>query len=264
MSEEQQAVEPSASAGLLDDVSASDSSQQDSAAEKTVDHLAKDEAAPEAKDRPEWLPENFWKDDKPDYEGMAKSWSDLRKMVSQGKHKAPADGNYDTKVFGDGPIDSNPLAPTVLDWAKKHGVSQGAFDDLVTQVREMASQLAPADDPGIDVAAEMKSLGPNAEAIKNGMVNWARSLVNKGIWSAEDFDEFKVMGGTARGLKALMKIRESYEGRIPIESAPIEGMPTDAELQSMIGNVNDPNNPYVKDAAYRQKVERLFAQRYKQ
>ena len=267
MSEEQQAVEPSASAGLLDDVSASDSSQQDSAAEKPVEHRATDSIPEdEAIERPEYWPENFWNKDKnePDLEGIAKSWMDLRKMVSQGKHKAPADGNYDTKVFGDGPIDSNPLAPTVLDWAKKHGVSQGAFDDLVTQVREMASQLAPADDPGIDVAAEMKSLGPNAEAIKNGMVNWARSLVNKGIWSAEDFDEFKVMGGTARGLKALMKIRESYEGRIPIESAPIEGMPTDAELQSMIGNVNDPNNPYVKDAAYRQKVERLFAQRYKQ
>lgn len=263
MSEEQQAVEPSASTGLLDDVSASDSSQQDpAAAEKTVDHLAKDPTAPETAERPEWLPENFWKEDKPDYESMAKSWSDLRKMVSQGKHKAPADGNYDTKVFGDGPLESNPLAPTVLDWAKKHGVSQGAFDDLVTQVRDMAAQITGNEEPAIDVQAEMKSLGPNAEAIKNGMVNWARGLVNKGVWSAEDFDEFKVMGGTARGLKALMKIRESYEGRIPIESAPIDGAPTDAELQSMIGNINDPNNPYVKDQAYRQKVERLYIQRY--
>lgn len=264
MSEEQQAVEPSGSAGLLDDVSASDSSQQDSAAaEKTVDHLAKDSTTPETAERPEWLPENFWKDDKADYEGMAKSWSDLRKMVSQGKHKAPADGKYDTSVFGDIPIESDPLAPTVLEWAKENGVSQAAFDSLITKVRDIAQQIAPQE-PAIDVKAEMKALGPNAEAVKNGMVNWARGLVNKGVWDGNDFEEFKVMGGTARGLRALMKIRESYEGRIPIETSPMDGAPTDSELQSMIGNVNDPNNPYVKDPAYRQKVERLFQQRYAQ
>jgi hypothetical protein len=54
-----------------------------------------------------------------------------------------------------------------------------------------------------------------------------------------------------------MKVRESYEGRIPIESQPIEGQPTDVELQQMVG---DPK--YQSDPAYRQKVERLFAQRY--
>jgi hypothetical protein len=89
------------------------------------------------------------------------------------------------------------------------------------------------------------------------MVNWARGLVNKGIWNGDDFEEFKVMGGTSRGLKALMKIRESYEGRIPTESMPIEGMPTDQELQQMVG---DPK--YQTDAAYRTKVEKMFAARY--
>lgn len=267
MSEEQQAVEPSEPAGLLDDVSASDSSQQDSAAaQKTVEHRAVD-SIPEDEpiDRPEYWPENFWNKDKnePDLEGIAKSWMDLRKMVSQGKHKAPADGKYDTSVFGDGPIDSNPLAPTVLDWAKENGISQAAFDSLITKVRDISQQIAPQE-PAIDVKAEMKALGPNAEAIKNGMVNWARGLHNKGVWDNNDFEEFKVMGGTARGLRALMKLRESYEGRIPIETQPIDGAPTDAELQSMVGNINDPNNPYVKDAAYRQKVERLFQQRYAQ
>jgi hypothetical protein len=54
-----------------------------------------------------------------------------------------------------------------------------------------------------------------------------------------------------------MKIRESYEGRIPTESSPIEGMPSDQELQAMVG---DPK--YQTDAAYRQKVERMFNARY--
>jgi len=267
MSEEQQAVEPSEPAGLLDDVSASDSSQQDSAAaEKSIEHRAID-SIPEDEpiDRPEYWPENFWDKDnnEPDLEGIAKSWMDLRKMVSQGKHKAPADGKYDTTVFGEGPLDSNPLAPTVLDWAKENGISQAAFDSLITKVRDISQQLAPQE-PAIDVKAEMKSLGPNAEAIKNGMVSWARGLVYKGVWDANDFEEFKVMGGTARGLRALMKIREGYEGRIPIETQPVDGAPTDEELRSMVGNINDPNNPYVKDAAYRQKVERMFQARYAQ
>lgn len=267
MSEEQQAVEPSEPAGLLDDVSASDSSQQDSAAaEKPVEHRAIN-SIPEDEpvERPEYWPENFWNKDQnePDLEGIAKSWMDLRKMVSQGKHKAPVDGKYDTTVFGEGPLDSNPLAPTVLDWAKENGISQAAFDSLITKVRDISQQLAPQE-PAIDVKAEMKSLGPNAAAIKNGMVSWARGLVNKGYWDGNDFEEFKVMGGTARGLRALMKIRENYEGRIPIETQPVDGAPTDEELRSMVGNINDPNNPYVKDAAYRQKVERMFLARYTQ
>jgi len=87
------------------------------------------------------------------------------------------------------------------------------------------------------------------------MVDWARGLVSKGVWGQEDFEEFKVMGGTAKGLRALMKIREAYEGRVPIESAPMEGAPSKEELYQMVG---DPK--YKTDAAFRQKVERLFQQ----
>jgi hypothetical protein len=100
-------------------------------------------------------------------------------------------------------------------------------------------------------------LGPNADALINGMVNWARGLVSKGVWSSEDFEEFKMMGGTARGLKALSKVREAYEGRIPTQVQPTEGQLTDLELQAMVG---DPK--YDTDPSYRAKVERLFHQRY--
>jgi hypothetical protein len=101
----------------------------------------------------------------------------------------------------------------------------------------------------------MKQLGPNANAILEGMVNWGRGLVNKGVWSADDFEEFKIMGGTARGINALMKIREAYEGRVPVDSIQMEGAPSKDDLYAM---VQDPK--YKTDAAYRQKVERLFQQ----
>jgi len=246
--------QPGGNTGLLDSVTPEDSNNTpDNSQRVEIDHkpgsdpaaAAADTGAP--KTRPEYLPENFWNADKgeADLEAMSKSWSDLRKQISQGKHKAPSDGKYDLKALGDNP-EANPLTQTLLEMAKEEGLSQAAFDKLAST---MAAQAAPE----IDTQAELKSLGPNGQAVINGMVDWARGLVAKGVWGNEDFEEFKVMGGTAKGLRALMKVREAYEGRVPIESTPMEGAPSKDELYQMVG---DPK--YKTDPAYRQKVERLF------
>jgi hypothetical protein len=247
-------VEPG-STGLLDNVQVSDETKPSNPQAVEIDHKAAAPDAPAAEDpleRPDFWPENFWKKDsnEPDLEGIAKSWSDLRKQISQGKHKAPADGKYDLKSFGD-EADTNPIATTLSSWAKENGLSQAAFDDLVNNLQTQAKEIMSGD--MVDPAAEMKQLGPNAGAIVNGMVDWARGLVNKGVWSKDDFEEFKIMGGTARGITALMKVREAYEGRVPVQSAPLEGTPSKEELYQM---VNDPK--YKTDAAYRQKVEKMF------
>jgi hypothetical protein len=249
-------VEPGAS-GLLDNVQVSDDTKPENTQAVEIDHKAAPPGAPapdEPLERPDFWPENFWKKDsnEPDLEGIAKSWSDLRKQISQGKHKAPADGKYDLKSFGD-EADTNPIANTLSSWAKDNGLSQAAFDDLVNNLQTQAKEVMQGD--MVDPAVEMKQLGPNGGAIVNGMVDWARGLVNKGVWSKDDFEEFKIMGGTARGITALMKIRESYEGRVPIQSTTLEGTPSKEELYAMVG---DPK--YKSDAAYRQKVERMFNQ----
>ena len=247
-------VEPGTS-GLLDNVQASDEAKTINPQSVEIDHKAADPSAPAPEDpleRPDYWPENFWKKDEnePDLEGIAKSWTDLRKQISQGKHKAPADGKYDLKVFGE-EGETNPMATTLSSWAKDNGLSQSAFDDLVGNLQTQAKELMQGD--MIDPAAEMKQLGPNGGAIVNGMVDWARGLVNKGVWSKDDFEEFKIMGGTARGITALMKVREAYEGRVPTQSAPLEGAPSKDELYQM---VNDPR--YKTDTAYRNKVEKMF------
>lgn len=248
-------VEPGGT-GLLDNVQVTDDTAKPNNPQATeISHKATAPGAPEPDEpleRPDFWPENFWKKDsnEPDLEGIAKSWSDLRKQISQGKHKAPADGKYDLKAFGE-EADTNPIATTLSSWAKENSLSQAAFDDLVTNLQTQARELMQGD--MVDPAAEMKQLGPNGGAIVNGMVDWARGLVNKGVWSKDDFEEFKIMGGTARGITALMKVREAYEGRVPIESAPLEGVPSKEELYAMVG---DPK--YKTDAAYRQKVERMF------
>jgi hypothetical protein len=139
----------------------------------------------------------------------------------------------------------------VLSWAKEYGVSQGALDNLVSKVVEMGFEAQTSQ--SINLEQEKKALGPNADARINGMVKWASGLVNKGIWGKDDFEEFKVMGGTAKGIAALEKLRSSYEGRVPTDSAPVSGAPSKDELYAMVG---DPK--YKTDPAYRSKVERMF------
>lgn len=242
--------------GLLDSVTVEDSNQSDQNSQAVqIDHKQRDASAPEPEDpleRPDYWPENFWNKDtnEPDLEGIAKSWRDLRGKISKGAHNAPANGQYDLSSFGEQAND-NPIAATLSGWAKDNGLSQAQFDDLATKLQTQAQEIMSGE--MIDPAAELKQLGPNANAVVNGMVDWARGLVNKGVWSKDDFEEFKIMGGTARGLTALMKIREAYEGRVPIESAPVEGAPSKEELYAMVG---DPK--YHTDPAYRQKVERMF------
>lgn len=245
------AVQPSKEAGLLDNVSVDESPAEDN---NTIDHLAPTGELDEALERPDYWPENFWNKDQnsPDLEGIAKSWMDLRKMVSQGKHKAPADGKYDASVFGNTPSD-DPVRQHVEGWAKEYGISQAAFDALVGRVVEMGGAMSEQEVRS--AAEEKRALGQNADAIIKGMVEWANGLVSKGVWSKDDFEEFKVMGGTARGIKTLMKLRESYEGmRIPLQSAPPDGTPSKEELFSMVA---DPR--YQNDPGFRKKVEGLFA-----
>jgi hypothetical protein len=249
-------IEPSGSdvqepTGLLDNASPETEIQAVDPSKTEISHLDPQEDDSPL-ERPDWWPENFWKkdDSEPDLEAIAKSWTDLRKQISQGKHKAPADGNYDLAAFKDIPAE-DPVRNHVLSWAKEYGVSQGALDNLVSKVVEMGFEAQTSQ--SINLEQEKKALGPNADARINGMVKWASGLVNKGIWGKDDFEEFKVMGGTAKGIAALEKLRASYEGRVPTDSAPVSGAPSKDELYAMVG---DPK--YKTDPAYRSKVERMF------
>jgi hypothetical protein len=272
----EEAIEPSVqeetkeSTGLLDQATieteeASDKNPQ----EVEIDHrdpaevkakeeyaLSQEQDDDEPLEKPDWWPENFWKkeDAAPDLEGIAKSWMDLRKQISQGKHKAPADGNYDLSAFGETP-DDDPVKQHVVSWAKENSISQAALDELVGQVVDMG--LTNQQQEEISIKEEMKLLGPNAQARINSTATWLRGLSQKGILSKEDMEEAQVMAGTARAISIFEKIRGSLEGRIPVETTPIDGAPTKEELQQLVA---DPK--YQTDPAYRQKVERAFQQVY--
>ena len=246
-------------AGLLDSVKIDDGQGQQAEPSSTeIAHLTKPEGDDdEPLERPDWWPENFWKKDEaaPDLEAIAKSWTDLRKQISQGKHKPPADGKYDTSAFGDIP-ENDPVRGHVLGWAKEFGVSQAALDKLVGDVVAMRGEQEQVTQRTLE--QERAALGPNADAIIKGTAEWGAGFVRKGILSKNDFDEFKVMAGTAAGIRVFQKIRESYEGmKIPTSSVPADGAPSKDELYQMVA---DPK--YKTDPAFRAKVERLFHQNF--
>jgi len=254
--------------GLLAEAQVEGDDNQQQAEETTISHqlpdnepslddvtVAKEDEEIELA-RPEWYPEKFWnEDDGPDLENLVKSYNELQKKFSQGKHKAP--DNYDTSLFEEAGIgNDDPLYNAYSEWAKENGISQAAYEQLASTFIQMAGEEADAGE--ISFKEEYEKLGNNADQTIKSMTDWASSLVRKGVWSDADFEEFKIMGGTAQGLRALQKVRSYYGDKpIPVEVGPIDGAPSKEELMAMVGKPE-----YNNDPAYRAKVEKMFEQVY--
>ena len=257
--------------GLLAEASAESDDNQQEQQEATISHLETppasepetvDEVTVAAEDeeaefvKPDWYPEKFWNEEEgPDLENLVKSYNELQKKFSQGKHKAPE--NYDESVFAEAQIpEDDELYVTYKNWAKENGISQEAFDQLAQKFIETAG--AEAQQAQISYQEEYKKLGPNADATIKSMTDWAQGLVRKGVWGENDFEEFKIMGGTAEGLRALQKIRAYYgDQTVPVDVSTIEDGPSKEELMSMVGRPE-----YQSDPAYRAKVEKMFEKMY--
>jgi hypothetical protein len=254
------------STGLLENVTpvAPDATPKDPNA-SDLPHLADDPGAKTAAavakgERPPYVPEKFWDAEKGEMKSEAamKSYAELEKNFKLGNHKPPANGKYETAALVDKGIPADdPLLGKYTAWASKYGVSQAAFDELAGDVAEMAG--GAVQEAQISAKAEREALGEQADAIIGSMTDWARGLVSSGVWTAEDFEEFKVMGGTAKGMRALMRMRESYEGRVPLrDTIPSDIGMSDEELKAMVGDKRYATN----EGGFRDKVERLFEQRW--
>jgi hypothetical protein len=208
-------------------------------------------------ERPDFWPEKFWKKEEaaPDLEGISKSYIELEKKFRAGGHKPPENGEYDIDSIGLKADD--PVVKSYVGWAQKYGISQAAFEELAREVNSIGTNnLAEAKQ---SMQAELEALGPNAKAIITDMARWGQGMVQKGIWGKDEFSEFTRWGDTAKGIKALQKLRETYEGRVPTETlkqSP-EGSVSKEELDAMVANPEYKANP-----AYRAKVEKLFEKMY--
>jgi hypothetical protein len=250
-------AEANDNSGLLDSALAEEEqtteSQEQSISHTTPDPSAEDDTPLE---RPDFWPEKFWKKDsnEPDLEGLSKSYAELEKQFRAGKHKVPTDGKYSFEALQGIPED-DPVAQAYVGWASKYGISQQAFDDLASQIVTMSAGEQQAAETSIK--REREALGPNADAIIKNMAAWGRGMLQKGVWGPEEFEGFKETTTTARGIRAWLKARESFEGRVPVQAAPVEDAPSKEELDSMVGDKR-----YKTDPAFRAKVEKMFEKMY--
>jgi hypothetical protein len=232
---------------------------------ETIEHRADEEVEGEPTEeetfeRPEFIPEKFWDDKEgPDLEKMMKSYDELQKQFSQGKHKAPKE--YNTEVLTEAGYESNdPVVSTYLDWAQKYGVNQAAFDELASSITGMAGEDMAA--VQLDLKQEREALGPNADEILKSNINWADGLERKGIISDAERAELNIWGGSAVGQRLMQKVR-SMTGdmsKIPVADVAEAGVSEDDFKRSMQSKMND--SRYGNDPAFTRQVEKEFEQRY--
>jgi len=222
-----------------------------------------EQAAEETEEKEEWVrpdywPEQFWSDDEgPDVEKLAKSYQELRAKMSQGKHKAPADGKYDLGVFKSAGVDEkDELLQKYVDKAKDLGMSQDAFEEMAKLYMEEVG--AAFEQVAVNREAELKKLGPKANDILKANNQWLTKL-SRGVLTQAETDAIVKASGSAAFVSALNKIRQaSGEMAIPTDAAVVgDGAPSKEDLYAMVG---DPR--YGKDMQYTRKVESLFAQAF--
>jgi len=233
--------------GLLDSATAVDPAAESPSVEEELAHVDPESIG----EKPEWLPERFWADDKgADYEGLAKSQNELYKKLRNGKHIVPDEGAYDLKFLNGNVQEDDPLLENFKKVAADRGLSQDDFESIVGMVAANRPEQTE-EEAAFDRTQELEKLGPDGQAVINGHIKWAQNMVNQGAWTPDDFEEFKVWGGTAGGIRALTRLRQYYgEKSIPVQAdASTNDVITQAELEGLIA---DPK--YNTDPGYRQKV----------
>lgn len=198
------------------------------------------DAAAQKAAKPDWLGDEFWDAEKGEarMEALAKSQRDLRQQVSKGTAKPPAKPeDYKIALPEGAPADlikpDDPVMDGIRKAAHAAGVSQQQFEALSRPFLEAAAKaIADAPKPKTAeqtkaeeaefVKAEMAKLGPTAEAQVGAIATWGKGLVQRGVLSQDEFNEFRYAAGTAAGLRMLTKLRAlSGEQAVPIDSAAI-------------------------------------------
>ena len=205
--------------------------------------------------RPDYLQEQFWDDENgPDLEKLATSYNNLRKQFRQGRHKVPEE--YDLSLLTEAGVPADdPIVDLYQNWAKEFGISQYAFEQLAAGFVE--SGMTQATEQARSIEEEKRALGPEADALIASTATWLGGLIDKGLLSQDEYEEARLMAGTASGIRVFQKLRRYYGDSVAPLQASSEDMPSKEELNEMVG---DPR--FQSDPAYRRKVEALFQKLY--
>lgn len=242
--------------GLLANMRAEEPANEDNK-DESIEHKAKEPVA----DRPDNIPEKFWDKEKGEarIDDAFKSISELEKKLSQGKHKAPEEYDYEI-LDKNGWTKDDPVVGKFTEWSKQNNISQDNFNELVSQVVEIAGQ--GEEQEKINSEEELKKLGNNAKAVIKQNLDWIDGKVNQGVFTKEEGELMDTWGNTAQGIKLISKLKNLSGDLSPIplvDSVDVKESEDDftARMDSMMSNER-----YGDDPDYTRKVEKEFELRY--
>ena len=217
-------------------------------------------------DRPEYVPEKFWKDGKADYEGMGKSYTQLEGFVGgkeetlkekimndlASEHDANVPETYELPALPDGiteeMVTDNPMTAWWGETAKANGMNQEEYESGIGAYVEMMQAQQP------NIEAEMKALGENAESRVDAVNAWAGKN-----FPPEEFEAIQYsLGTSASGIQAMERIISMQNSGVRSEQyAQPDKQLTMADARAMMA---DPryHDPRHRDDAYVAKVDAAF------
>lgn len=215
--------------------------------------------------RPDFIPEKFWKDGAPDVENLAKSYAELTswkntkteellKQLDSERLKARPEAVDAYKLPEIEGVDPDELSETPLlgfwrETAFNMGLNQEQFEAGVQKYMESVSASGP------DLEAEAKALGENAEARIQAVTQWATSNFSE----PAEFEAIQRLGSTAAGIKVLERLMgQSTQG--DTGSGMTKALTID-ELKSMQMDARY-WNPVHRDPAFVKQVDDGFQKLY--
>lgn len=263
---------PPAPKTLMNDKPAADPAADGQAA---VDAAASNRTASEGQrfegqsaERPDYVPEKFWKDGKVDLETAFTSYKeletrfttkteDLLKQLDAERRKGLPDApeKYEVQLGEDAPVKAEDLQghPAIEFWRKtafEAGLPPEKFNEGVAQIVGILTS-------GPDLEAEKAALGENADQRINAVGTWARTKLAD---DAEAFQAVQMIGSTAAGIRALERLMGGAD--VPDTSAaPREPELTPEKLKAMQA---DPRywDRTKRDPAFVKQVDEGFARLY--
>jgi hypothetical protein len=197
--------------------------------------------------RPDYYPEKFWDEDGPDVEKLAKSYNELQKKFSQGKHKAPEAYELDGLVDQGLNVD-DPTVSAYQEWAKENGISQAAFEDLASRVLQLSSEQAQQLE--YDRNQEMQKLGERAAE----KIQMAERLLMKAPLNNNEREAIANSLDSADAINAFLKYHQALTN---------EGIPTQVSAQApemtredLEAAIADPR--WTTDTAFRSRIEKQW------
>jgi len=257
---------------MADSLISSNGNQGDGAGNTAVNDQITDSVtqANTGETRPEWLPENFWVDGKPNYENLAKSYNEIRtkfgskeedlrtRIVQELEQEAIANRPEAADKYELPEIDganyeqmaNHPLTKWWSEFAFENGFDQDTFKEGISRYIEART----ADVPNYE--AELKALGDNASARTEAV----------GLWVNKNFNEteraqIEKLCATAEGVKTMEKVMAMLKdgGSNSAFEPPPEV--TDKDMQKMMADRRY-WSPSDRDPAYVAKVEGYFRKKY--